>query len=205
MKRIMILLAALLLTVSFLAGCRKNSNTAGKTGIDDVAGKYQTVGDIKKYQWEEIQEGTDASSYFVVFRKDGTYYRAAADLPQDVYEAIFALDFSDSDYQKKYAELVSPLKIKTIENLSEKILPQNELDQWKGKTGKEMLDAGWTIWGVDTNENSYMMQSGPFLYRVYTNEKLGTMDEDLGEEVFELYTIRSVTYQGLGDATPFGE
>ena len=55
------------------------------------------------------------------------------------------LDFDDPDYDKKENELIAPLTVKVIENLTEGMPTQEEAQQYIGKTGQELMDDGWTV------------------------------------------------------------
>lgn len=139
-------------------------------------------------------------TYVYVFEQDEIFYRAIAECPKDVSDAVFALDWDDPQYDTKLRELISPLKVTRIENLTEAIPTQEELDQLVGKTGAELLDDGWynSGWNLETME--FHMSHGPFEYTVVFE---GTVKnaEDFEEEDIKPLVVKSVTYSGLGHAT----
>ncbi|MGX8715351.1 MAG: hypothetical protein ACSW8A_06330, partial [Lachnospiraceae bacterium] len=140
------------------------------------------------------------SKFIYGFEQDGMYYQAVAEMPEDVAEAFFALDFSDDFYHEKMAEIVSPLKVVKIRNLSEEEPSQEAMDALIGKTGKELFDDGWTNsgWNLDTME--FYMDHGPFGYILDMDGDIGNPD-DFSEEDIENLTVLDVTYNGITDMT----
>ena len=128
------------------------SSAAGESGSPKSAAEgevdlesLKTLGDAFALQGkdEDInQRGFSEDKYIYVFSIAGVPYRVTADLPADVSEKLFALEF-DENYEKNEMELVSGLEITSRENLNDQILPQEELDALVGKTGQELFDAGW--------------------------------------------------------------
>ena len=91
-----------------------------------------------------------------------------------------------------------------LENLSEQILTQDQLDQLKGKTGQELLRDGWTCSGsFNLESKEFFLNYGPFLYSVtFDGEITEKNAEDFDDEagIREL-TVKSVQFSELGDAT----
>ena len=82
-------------------------------------------------------------------------------------DALFALEWDAPDRDKQERELLGPIVIDKIENLSEQIPPQSELDKLIGKTGKELLADGWMTSGCyDLEEMVFGMDKGMFSYDV---------------------------------------
>ena len=135
-----------------------------------------------------------------VFEQDGIFYRAIAECPEEVFDAVMELDFSDEQYEEKKTELISPLKVTDIQNLTEAIPTQEELDQLVGKTGEDLLSDGWTVSGWNLTDMEFYMDHGPFSYRVILD---GTLEnaEDFEQEDIAPLVVVSVTYEGLGDPT----
>ncbi|MBQ7432651.1 MAG: hypothetical protein IJV50_04195 [Lachnospiraceae bacterium] len=143
-------------------------------------------------------------TYVYAFEQDGIFYRAIAQSSPEVLDEIFQLDWEDADYDTKKNELISSLEVLQIENLSEMIPDQSELDNWIGKTGQELFDEGWTNsgWNLDTME--FYMDYGPFAYIVTFDGSVENY-EDFEEEDMNPLVVTSVLYDGLGDATNIEE
>ena len=195
MKKLLTLaLAALLL----FSGCGKK--TAAPASLDGI----KTLGDALALGEDAFkQSGFSEDTYIYVFELAGTYYRAIADIPADVSEKLWDLEFDD-DYDKNLTELITPLTVKTVENLSEKIPAKEELDKLVGKTGKELLDDGWSVWGYDLDSMQFYLHYGMFAYQV-TFEKpakpLENTDDFDEEAAIAPLKVESIAFDGIGDAT----
>ena len=71
------------------------------------ASAFKIMGDV--FAYESMNNGNSETKYVYVFEKDGVIYRAVADLPADVSETIWSLDFFDEKYDEKVREAVAPL------------------------------------------------------------------------------------------------
>ena len=189
------------------------SSAAGESGSPKSAAEgevdldsLKTLGDAFALQGKDedtVQRATYEDKYIYVFSIAGVPYRVIADLPADVSEKLFALEF-DENYEKNEMELVSGLEITSRENLNDQILPQEELDALVGKTGQELFDAGWregSFYNTETLEVS--LEYGPFSYKMQFDGEVPPEDA----EDFDVYTgladkkVLDAAFEGLGDAT----
>jgi hypothetical protein len=209
MKRILAIVMALVLVLSALTACSSKSNENAPSGKDASASfdpsQVKTMGDAFAYEDDEQkQEACSETEYIFVFPVGDVYYRAVAELPKDVSDEIWAIDFEDENRDQKVRDLVSPLPLTSLENLNELIPTQDELDQLVGKTGQDLFDAGWTNWYYNLEDMEAGMYYGPFSYMVkfaYDGEPMENTDDFDFYEAFKDLKILSVTYDGLGDAT----
>ena len=205
MKKIAALILVCLMAASLLAGCGAADSAApggdsAEQGAESAdIGALRTMGDV--FGFEDCGVGYGEGSFVYVFEADGTYYRAIADLPEDVSEALWALDFFDEQHDEKVKEIVAPLEISRLENLSETILPQEELDALIGRTGQELLDDDWYIRGYNLDTMEFWMYHGAFAYTVVFDGTLELTDDFNEEEAIGPLTVKSVTFDGIGDAT----
>ena len=170
--------------------------------VSDI-GDAHTIGDVMA-----LSNGNYTASenlYVTMAELDDVVYRVEAAMDTETSEALFALDFEDPDYQQKFTDLVSPLTITLIENLSAQIPSQETLDALIGKTGEELLNEGWTCegWtfeGQDLNELVFHLNHGPFAYDV-TFDGMENLPEDFDEANLNPLTVASITCSGIGDAT----
>ena len=181
------------------------SSTAGGASAADLD-SLKTLGDAFALQGKDEDTEQRASyedKYIYVFSIDGVPYRVIADLPSDISEKIFALEF-DENYEKNEMDLVSDLEITTVENLNEQILPQEELDALVGKTGQELFDEGWrsgSFYNTETLE--VWLEYGPFSYTMHFDGEIAPEDA----EEFDVYEdladkkVLDAAFEGLGDAT----
>ena len=202
-KTALILSAAPLL----LCGCgqakKEESASSAATGFDPAAMK--TMGDVFTYTKGEFsQEDYTETYYLVVFDAEGNYYRASTDLPKDVSDALFAIDFDDENKAEKVMELVSPLEVKALENLTEMMPSQEELNKYVGKTGKDLFDEGWEYSYYNLDDMEAGMYYGPFEYKVvfdYSGEPMVNSDDFDFYEKFKDIPVKSVECIGIGNAS----
>lgn len=203
MKKTIAMLLISLMAMSLLTGCGAggSSSPAAASGAEAADTlPFQTVGDVLSYE-ENRQYAYDETSFVYAFELDGTCYRAVAELTPEVSKALNELDILDESHDEKMAELVSPLEISRLDNLTEQMPSQEELDALVGKTGQELLDNGWTSGGYNLDEGEFWLNKGAYAYTVTFNETV-EQTEDFDEyEAIAPLTVKSVTCTGIGDAT----
>ena len=204
MKKILPLLMLLLLTCAVvMTGCG-STDSESQTGSQVSVDSLETIGDIIAMAPEELQTAVYDDKVVYAFRVDDTYYRAIAKISAEDAEKYIAIDFSEDDAEQQQQAIVSPLKIEKMENLSEQIIPQEELDALVGKTGKELVSEGWVYTGTYFLEDmSVEMGKGPFYYSIVFD---GELDDSNGEDIdIEKETagmkVKSATFSTIGDAT----
>ena len=139
------------------------------------------------------------NAYGYVFEQDGNYYRAVAEMDKETADAFFAISIDDEDYESKQNALIAPLKVIKIDNLTEAIPPQEELDKFIGKTGEELMSNGWNNVGWNLEDMEFYFDYGLFSYNVVMEGEVGDTDS-FDTENIETLVVKSVTYSGLGDA-----
>ena len=201
MKRTLAVLLVILIAAVTLTAC-------GSSGKGDSAapGEFKTIGDlIQAENVEEKQSGYSNNHYVYVYELNGTIYRAVAALTEEASAKLDELDILADDYDAKLAEAISPLVITRVENLSETLPSQEELNKWVGKTGKDLFDAGWMGSGWNLDEMVFWMNYGAFQYDVVMEGEVKDPD-NFGDEDIETLVVKSVTPNGqLGDATEIDE
>ena len=158
-----------------------------------------TIGDVQESGIDLIGYGYDDKRYACALEIDGIAYRLVADIPAEVSEAIWDMDFEEPDRDQKVQELLAPLEFSQVIDLNEDIPTQEDLDAWIGKTGQDLLDSGWTINGYDLEASQFWMNIGPYQVLVTFSEDLevGTVIDEEG--LISPLTIESLSYEGLGD------
>ena len=161
---------------------------------------FWTLGDVFAY---DISDSSFSEYlYACVFEKDGVTYRAIAQMPADVSEAVWALDFFDENYDSLVREAVAPLSIMQLDNLTELIPSQEELDTLVGRNVQELVDEGWYYWYWNMDEKELGMYYGPFSYLI-TFDGTPEDPENFDATQSGALTVRSVKYNGIGDATSY--
>lgn len=202
MKKHISLIIVFLLAIGLLSGC-SNQASGGSSSSSASLDSLKTMGDVFRLDSEEYQTSTYEDKFIYAFKIDDTYYRAITTIDEETSKALFALDFDDPDYDTKYEEMLNKINIDEIENLSEKIIPQDELDKLVGKTSEELIADGWRLGsGYNLEELEIWMEKDAFNYTVKFEGDLSGVNEDtFSEEDLKGLTVKSITYNSLGDAT----
>ena len=211
-KKLTAIIFVVLMCLSLPTGCGSRTNgdsgTAETPPADDAktltAEDLKTFGDIDALAPESLQTSVTENHAVCAFEYNGTFYRVIASVSDEDQQAYFDIDYADEDYQEQEKKILAPLKVEKFENLSEQILSQDELDALAGKTGKELLEDGWSCSGsfnLETKE--FYLNYGPFMYDVtFDGEITETNVDDFDEEAgISDLTVKSAVFDSIGDAT----
>ncbi len=201
MEKTLSVILALVLVLALFASCSKGTATGDTAASID---SLKTIGDILDLNLDgETQNATYESKYVYVFQIDDVYYRAIANIDETTSQAIFDLDFSDPDYEEKQKELISPLEIETLENISENILSQEEMDAFIGKTGEDLINAGWESgMGYNIESMEFYLDYKLFEYNVEFEGTVDYNEDDFDEnEAIKPLVVKSISFNSIGDAT----
>ena len=181
--------------VEFLAEFLPEGKDGKPVDLDTVTTLGQLLG------LPDVGYGFTGLTYVYAFEQDGNTYRAICDIPEETTQAIFDLDFDDPEYEKAYRELVSPLPVKAIENLTEGMPTQEEAEQYLGKTGQELMDDGWTVQFYNLEDMQFGMYYGPYSYAITFEGEV--KDPENFDEYTDMggLTVAAITGDGIGDAT----
>ena len=150
---------------------------------------WKTLGDMLAIETGNREATWNEERYALIIDYAGTKWLAIAPFSEELENALYAVDFFAEDREEQINAILSPLEITSVVDLATLALPQEELDQWIGKTGQDLLDAGWEYNGyrysddgsANSNDVSVCMVNGRFQYLVSFTEKL-TMPESFDEE-----------------------
>ena len=210
MKKLICAILVLTMMLTAFAACSKSkdntaaSATAAAEASNSTIDSFNILGDIMNSNKVEFAgSGANGETYIYVFTLDGTYYRALAIMPQDVQDALYALEVDKPNYDDKVNELVSPLNIEKCENISKQIIPQAELDKYVGKTLGDLMNEGWGSSGSNYEEMEFMFNKGPFVYAVKVEGKIDNIEkfQENEEENMKPFVIKSLAFSDLGDVT----
>ena len=193
MRKKLALILVIAMVLAVFAGCGSSGNGNGSGGGEESSAavsfdpaQVKTMGDVFAAADEDNDQDlyTD-TTYIYVFYVGDVCYRAVADMPADVSEAVWAIEFDDEDKDQKVRDL------------------QEELDKLVGKTGQDLFDDGWDYYYYNLDEMEAGLNHGPFAYIVkfaYDGEPMVNSDDFDFYEAFKDLPITSVTYDGIGDA-----
>lgn len=186
-QRIVAAAIALALVAAPLSACSADQPADGasssasttQTAPADTS-SWKTVGDVPildgVYSW-----GYDDVNFICVFENNGTYYRMVVKLDEEANKRIEEIDWDKGEVERQTLDAISALPIDSIEDLSADMVPQDELDVLVGKTGQELLDAGYVF-------ESYYMYGGEQTGATFDKGRLAymfTFDTSIGEDAAE--------------------
>ncbi len=210
MKKTLALGLALVAVLMALTACTKTEPSgAGQSAPSDFdPASLKTLADVYAASADgETQEGYSETEYVYVFQVNGVYYRAVAQLESDVSKELWDIEYGE-DQEQKIQALLGPVAVERVENRSEQIPSQEELDKLVGKTGQELFDDGWSYYYYNLEDMETGLYHGPFSYTVcfdYDGEPMENTDDFDFYAEFKDLTVSSVTFSGLGDATNLDE
>lgn len=210
MKKALSLLLVLMFSVLVLAACGSSGESSDGAGSTDESAQTEaldvdslkTMGDVMTIEREESQEAVGNGKAVFAFKYGDTYYRVTAEISEDVQKAYMDVDITEEGYEEKQKEILAPIDVTSVENLSDQMLTQGELDALAGKTGQELVDEGWKYQGsYNFDEMEVLMEYGPFAYNVVFEGSVEGADQD--DFDVEAATgdlkVRSAEYSMLGD------
>ena len=198
----LILTLAMVLLLRTSCGQAESSGEIRSETVD--SSQWKTMEDVFPFkETGDYQEAYSEAKYVVVFTADGVYYRAVAELSEDVSKTLWTIDFEDEDRDQKIKDLIGPLDIASLDNLSEQMPSQEELNKLVGKTGQELIDDGRTYWYYNLEDMQAGMYYGYYQYAVrfaYDGEPMVNNDDFDFYASFKDLPVKSVTCEGVGDA-----
>ena len=160
---------------------------------------WKTLSDVLALHTESRESSWSDGTYFLIIRYAGTEWLVVAAVSEEQSDAAFAVDFRAEDRDEQINAILGPCEIQTVIDLGTLAMTQKELDPWIGKTGQDLLDAGWEYNGYHSDETGIhiCMVNGDFQYLVSFAEELLT-GQVFGEqpENMATATISGITFDG---------
>ena len=160
-----------------------------------------TLGDVFNIKVTDPSYGSVGNKFVYLLQDDNMAVRVIAELPLDVAQAYVDLSIFDNDYDAKVKKLLKDVKISQVDDFTDDIPTQKELNQFVGKTGKDLADAGYEKTGYFTFGNKVTIYYEKDFYRVSVVFDSVTGDMDLDDDsLFGDKTIQSITYESLSSS-----
>ncbi len=195
--RTFLAIALAVMMIFTLASCKKEE----KTEETEETKELKTVGDAYDIGGIDGMYGFDSEYFYYVFEDEGTWIRVSAEIDEKIYDDLAAVDVVDDDYAEQICELVSPLEISEVTDLSAGIPSQEELDKLIGKTGQDLIDNGYGYDGAYFGEDStvYVLNKGDYQFEFTFNEIVENAEEAYPEEELPALTVKSVQFYGISE------
>lgn len=130
-----------------------NSMTASTASATVDTSSWKTLGDALANQTGLLAQSNDDAHYIIVFNAGNAVIRAVAKMQPDVASKADGLDFFNPADAQKLIEAIGDLELVSAEDISASKLSQQELDAFVGKTGKDLVEAGFAF-------SNYFMYGG---------------------------------------------
>jgi len=160
---------------------------------------WKTLGDVLSLETGSKESSWDDETYDYIFEYAGTQWLVKAAFSGELNDAVNAVDFMEEDRDEQIKAILASCEILSVTDLSTLALPQAELNQWIGKTGQDLLDAGWEYNGYYSDETGFhvIMVNGDFQYQIAFEDEL-TMSQVFGEQPENMpsATISGIVFDG---------
>ena len=143
------------LAVLPLAACGGSAST--DTATDEPAHAATQPAELDTSSWatmrdalsvadsNEISYGYDENYFVCVFHAGESSIRAVAKYQPSIDGAFADLDMGADDYREQLTEVVGDLELVEAADITADCMSQEELAQYVGKTGQDLIDAGFTF------------------------------------------------------------
>ncbi len=203
MKRLVILLLSVLIAAG-MCGCGGGKGDGGESTpkSDFNIKKIKTLGEAMAVEADSRSAGWSDKQYVYVFEYEGRTYRVKAPMTPELNEKVGKVDFFADDKDAQIAEVVGAQELESVEDLTDGIPAQKELDKLAGKSGAELLDEGYEPWGhyYDGEQLEFTMAKGDYEYTVTFNENIEPGDDFDETAALSGLTVKSVEYSGVSSS-----
>lgn len=128
---------------------------------------WKTLGDAFAATSQDPEYGYDDSCYIGIIRTaDNKTVYVAAQMTPDAFKDASNVDVLEADAVTKMEDALSSLPIGFKEDITDKKVDTTTLESFVGKTGQDLVDAGFTF-------ESYFMYDGPETMATYANGYYG--------------------------------
>lgn len=198
MKKVFVFIVCLALMLG-LSAC--SIWPAGRTSGSGANGmEFNVVSDALEVKADEDLDSFDESKYVYVFRYNGSHYRIVADMTKEVYDELDSLnDLSAEEYQGKKRKLVSNLKVRKAEDITEQFLGQESLVSLIGKTGADLTEEGFKVFAYygDEGGSQVIMDLRAGQYLITFDDPKHKVDDDVSNKTIKKLKVTRAVYYGI--------
>ena len=109
------------------------------------ASEPKTLADVYDLETENFMEAYDAEYYACYYAIDGKYTRVSATMTQDLYDQADAISFDDPDRDAKVKEILGPVEVTDVQDITALVPAEDDVSALVGKTGQELMDEGYDL------------------------------------------------------------
>ena len=180
------------------------SSTTEQTADVDIS-SWKTIGDAIAASSERPSYGWDENYFLGEFHVDDRIIRVVATSDAATLEQTYDLEFDAEDYDEKFDAIVGALEIVSAEDITDDRLTEDDLAALVGKTGKELVDDGFSFgyydWYGSEEGCGAVMSKGYFSYSVSFDASVSESEtEDGGEAIMDATVTEAVCVGTSNDA-----
>lgn len=150
---------------------------------------WKTLGDAFAAAEADPSCGYDEHAYVAVVPAGGRNVYVAARMTTEAYGATDKIQFTDADAIDGIETALSGLEITKVEDITDKVVPQADLEKLVGKSGKDLMSDGYRFvsyssYGGDSTTATF--DKGYYGYEITFSKKLtegANLDGDEGAAV----------------------
>ena len=208
--KLMALGLSMALAVAPLAACGNSSGAEDGPQAEQTSqtteqiASWKTLADALPFATDSTSYGYDGKTFVCVFQAGDALVRVVATSESDISDKLAQTDITSDEYAEQLKNAVGDLAIRSAEDITDGIPSQEELDALVGKTGKELVDAGYTfesyyMYGGDQTGAAFAKKYAivDFTFNTSITEKQADSDEK-GEAVRGAEVLEA-TYVGYSD------
>lgn len=179
-------MVTLAIAAASLVGCAGQQTAGDAASVDQTSqaasvdsSAWKTLGDALVAQTSSMESGWDDNYYVNVFEAGASYYRVVAKMDAEASKRMDEVDWIADDVDWQIQDAVGGLPLVSVEDITDERLSQEELDGLVGKTGQELVDAGFVFQdyymygGEETGAN---FAKGPFCYMLTFGTSIAEKD-----------------------------
>ena len=191
-----------------LAACggQSSSSEAAPAATSQAAAdpsSWKTLGDALATQTSAMAAGWNDDWYVCVFGAGDSFFRVVAKMDAESSKKLDDVSASDDDYDEKLLAAIGGLELTDVEDVTSEYVAQSDLDKLVGKTGKELVDEGWSFAGYfmyGGEQTGATFEKGPFSYSfTFDVETPESKTEDGGASIMDAKLV-SAEFQSAADS-----
>ncbi len=198
MKKAGIILCMVMALVFMFAmtGCG-SSEEASEAG-SAVSGELKTMADVFALEVDDETMAVLEDEAVYIYTIDKSITRVEADITEDIYKEADEIPFDDEDRDEKIKDILGPVKITNIDDLSDTMPSDDEVSALEGKTGQELMDDGFDFqyYTSDSGEVTVTAAKNYGAYMLTFEGSIKDDDEEWLDKIADM-KVTSASYQGV--------
>lgn len=183
-----------------LAACGGGGDSGSDSGNDSgtSGGEPKTLADAFAVEVDDQSMVILSDKVVYIYLSEGKLTRVEASINEDIYNEADAIPFDDEDRDQKVRDILGPAEITRIDDMTDTIPSEDEVNALIGKTGQELLDDGFALESCYSEDESCTVNVSKN-YAEYMLEFDGAVndEDDSWKEEITALKVTSASYTGV--------